>query len=84
MVYILEFMKTDSAQEFLKESRRQLGFTQQGLAQATGYNRHDIKNYENGLARTPGDLVLKLQAMLGAKKKRDRSAVVAKTENPSL
>jgi predicted transcriptional regulator len=64
-------MKTNIAQEFLKKSRRTLGFTQKGLALATGFETHDIKNYENGLARTPGDLILKLQEMLKASKRRE-------------
>jgi predicted transcriptional regulator len=60
-------MKISNAQTFLKNGRRQLNVTQQKLADMTGYKRHDIKNYENGLARVPGDLILQLQALLSVK-----------------
>lgn len=62
------------AQEFLKQSRRKLGFTLRGLAQASGYEISDIKNYEYGRARVPGDLVLQLQAMLDVQSKREKTA----------
>jgi transcriptional regulator with XRE-family HTH domain len=60
------------AQEFLKQSRKALGFTLKGLAQASGYDICDIKNYEYGRARVPGDLVLQLQAMLEVQNKREK------------
>ena len=51
------------AQDYLKTTRKKLGYTLAGLAQATGYAAHSIKNYEYGMAKVPGDLVLQLQAM---------------------
>lgn len=68
----------ENAQKFFKESRKTLMFTQKQLAQALGCSIYDVKNYEYGNARVPGDYVLQLQAMLDSFEKQS-----AKPKNPS-
>lgn len=55
---------------FLKESRITLNLTQKELASITGFNSQKIADYETGRARVPGDLVLQIQAMLQADKRK--------------
>ena len=49
---------------FIKEARRQLNLTQKELADLINTAPHNIANYERGLCRVPGDLVLAIQDLL--------------------
>ncbi len=52
------------AQNYLRQNRKALRFTQQELANLTGFTQQMIADYETGRARTPGDLILKLQDLM--------------------
>ena len=55
-----------NALTLLKTARSRLNLTQKELAAITGYKHTQIVDYENRRARVPGDLVLKIQAMIQA------------------
>jgi len=51
----------------LKETRKQLDFTQKQLAEKIGINRASVANYESGRLRTPLDVYLKIQGLVNQK-----------------
>ena len=50
--------------DFIKISRKALGYTQQQLAEAIKTNRYNITNYEIGRVNPPGSIILNIQELL--------------------
>ena len=48
----------------IKHGRNQLGLTQKALAEKLGTSRFNISKWERGTTKTPGQFILKLQALL--------------------
>lgn len=49
--------------DLVRNKRKELGVTQEKLAELIGKKRWDIANYENEKAIPPGDVLLRIQAL---------------------